>query len=92
MGRFNSQSLYPKWPLLMAKKTSKQPPNAQNLFCVLHLICILAIEFNGLVSKQGWLFLQLVLFLYAQGTLQFISSKRQFQFAAVHHVGCSQKQ
>jgi len=35
---------------------------AKILFCGLLLICNLAEEFNGLVSKQDWLFPQPVLF------------------------------
>jgi hypothetical protein len=39
---------------------------AKILFCVMHHICNLAQEFNGLVSKQDWLFPQPVLLLYRQ--------------------------
>jgi hypothetical protein len=34
------------------------------LFCDVDLICNLATEFNGLVSKPDWLFLRPVLFIF----------------------------
>ena len=37
---------------------------AKILFCSVHLICNLAQEFNGLVSKQDWLFPRPVLFIF----------------------------
>ena len=43
--------------------TPRKGDYAKILFCDLHLICNLAEEFNGLVSKQDWLFPQPVLLL-----------------------------
>jgi hypothetical protein len=52
----------------MAVKTAKLSPGlgpyAKILFCVVHHNCNLAEEFNGLVSKQDWLFPQPVLFIF----------------------------
>jgi hypothetical protein len=44
---------------------------AKILFCDVDLICNLATEFNGLVSKQDWLFLRPVLFILV-GTLKLL--------------------
>ncbi len=38
--------------------------HAKILFCDVRLLCNLATEFNGLVSKQDWLFLRPVLFIF----------------------------
>jgi hypothetical protein len=48
---------------------------AKILFCDVHLICNLATEFNGLVSKQDWLFPRPVLFIFGREHLLPLTSK-----------------
>jgi hypothetical protein len=59
----------------LLKKSAKMSPDrkvfAKILFCDVLLICNLATEFNGLVSKQDWLFPRPVLFIFDDDWLPF---------------------